>query len=174
MGDRGGGGSGGWGGDWSRGLFTHSASSVAPAERRGAAAVFGWFFSGVRGCSGLFGGGPIWSECSAVFSFVRLCSGLFGGVPAWMVWLGGRSGLAGGEVGIVRTFVLLWGYRSTMGAMWRSGRARLGRQVVASHPPPNLPPSRGEGLNWGWVGAGVGLGSGEGWIGEALSRGKLG
>ena len=111
---------------------------------------------------GVFGGDPegvsIWSECSAVFRFVRICSGMFRGVrseaPAWVVVNGVRSWSVGRKVGIVSHF------RSSGdgSAMGQGGSGGGGgaislvpplRPRVASHPPPNLPPSRGEGLNWG-------------------------
>ena len=93
-------------------------------------------------------GFPIWSERSAVFRFVRICSGLFGGDSAWMVVLGVRGWVVGGEVGIVRTFVLLCD-GSTVGESWGSWTIGVRRdwccRLVAFHPPPNLPPGRGEG-----------------------------
>ena len=103
-------------------------------------------------CSGVIWGvvlsGRGVRRCSGLFRFVRICSGLFRGDSAWMVVPGVRGWLADREMALDRTFVLLE-YGSTVGGSW--GTWTIGARdnwccmLGAFHPPPNLPPERGEG-----------------------------
>ena len=89
------------------------------------AALFGILFFGVSG--GDSRGGPIWSGRLAVFGFVRICSGLFGvdrgDAAAWAAAVWARGWSVFGEVGIARTFVLLYD-GSTVEGKWGLGRER--------------------------------------------------
>ena len=92
-----------------------------------------------------------------VVSFVNLCHGLVTVGQAVVAWLWGEGHGAAllfwcersrgwGKWGCAVGDSLGWGRGAGLGD--RGGQGRWW-WLVASHPPPNLPPGRGEGLNWG-------------------------
>ena len=131
----------------------------------GGGGVQGWFFSG---CSGVIwrvvlSGRSVW-RCSGLFGFVQGCSGLFGvdsgarcqllstfvNLCHGLVTVG-QAVVAGGERH--EAALLFW---CEVSRGWENWGCVVGDRGVgerwwtcgASHPPPNLPPSRGE-VRWG-------------------------
>ena len=148
---------------WAAMLFRSGFFGVFGGDSGGWSYLVG-AFGGVRICSGLFGFVREVVEGLTVVSFVNFCHGLVSVGQA--VVAGGEdvsAGLRGERHGMALLFCgkssRSWGERGcVVGDSWGMGAGGVSgawRWLGASHPPPNLPPGRGEGLNWGGGGMGV-------------------